>query len=413
MTNAVRTLEVNGRRYALPRQPTVVACVDGLDRTYLDAAFERGIAPFLQSLHARGWCRAARCAMPSYTNPNNLSIVTGVAPSVHGIAGNYFYDEAAGAEVMMNDPAFLRAPTILAELAGAGARVAVVTAKDKLRRMLGHGLPESPGALCFSVETAGPAAAGFLPSPLPPIYSAAASEAVFSAGVLLLQRWKPDFLYLSTTDYIQHKYAPGETEANQFLAMLDRHLAAMHELGARLVLTADHGMGAKSDAAGQPNVLFLADRLDAALPTLKARVVLPITDPYVRHHGALGGFATVYLHHDGDGANAADIAAARTLLAGLPGIDAVLDREEAAASLELPADRIGDLVVLAGPAHVLGTRVAEHDLSGLDRPLRSHGSLHEQPVPLISSFEPADEFTGRALRNFDAFAVALAGEHGN
>jgi len=58
----------------------------------------------------------ALSAMPSFTNPNNISIITGRPPSVHGIAGNYFHDPATGREVMMNDARFLRAGTIMKAL---------------------------------------------------------------------------------------------------------------------------------------------------------------------------------------------------------------------------------------------------------------------------------------------------------
>lgn len=395
-------MEVNGRRYKLPTQPTVVACVDGFDWRYLEAAFTSNEAPFIHALHKQGRCHSARSAMPSFTNPNNISIVTGVAPAVHGIAGNYFYDQAANAEVMMNEPRFLRAPTILAALAASGVRTAVVTAKDKLRRLLGNGLPDAPPAICFSVEFPLGEASSFMPPELPSIYSAAASEAVLFAGQRLLERWNPGFIYLSTTDYIQHKYAPGEEEANRFVSMVDRYLAAMDAVGARIVLTADHGMNAKAGLDGKPNIVFLADALSQAVPTANARVVLPITDPYVRHHGALGGFATVYVP---DGQN---MDAVHRLLTALPGVEAVLGREEAMSILELPGDRIGDLCVLADARSVLGTRATEHDLSGLDRPLRSHGSTHEQAVPFITNFDLAAEFTGKPLRNFDAFAAALS-----
>ncbi len=64
----------------------------------------------------------ADSVIPSFTNPNNLSIITGRPPAVHGIAGNFFFDPASGTEVMMNDPKFLRAPTILAAAHDAGAR---------------------------------------------------------------------------------------------------------------------------------------------------------------------------------------------------------------------------------------------------------------------------------------------------
>lgn len=380
----------------------MVACVDGLDPRYLKAAFAAGKAPYLRTLNERGWCRAALSAMPSFTNPNNVSIVTGVTPAVHGIAGNYFYDPAAGAEVMMNDPRFLRVPTILQALAAAGSRVAVVTAKDKLRRLLGKGLPDGPSALCVSVESPGGEAAKYMPAQQPSIYSAQASEAVFAAGRNLLEEWRADLLYLSTTDYVQHKHAPGEAQADLFVEMIDGFLAAMDARGARIVVTADHGMNAMAGPDGRPNIVFLADTLDRAAPGIRARVVLPITDPYVRHHGALGGFATVYL----DDSRTTD--AVRPLIAALPGIEKVLGRDEACAALELPGDRIGDLCVIAAAGFALGTRAAEHDLSGLDRPLRSHGGIHEQAVPFITNFEPDAALAGKPLRNFDAFAAALS-----
>jgi len=395
------SLEVNGRQYRMPVRPTVVACVDGLDLRYLKAAFASGEAPFLDSLDKQGWCRKAQSAMPSFTNPNNVSIVTGVAPSAHGIAGNYFYDQAAGAEVMMNDPRFLRVPTILSALAATGLRIAVVTAKDKLRRLLGAGLPDAASALCVSVESPSGEAATYMPAEQPSIYSASASEAVFSTGRNLLERWDADLLYLSATDYIQHKHAPGEAEANRFVGMIDRYLSAMDAHGARIVVTADHGMNAMAKPDGSPNIVFLADMLDRAAPDVHARVVLPITDPYVRHHGALGGFATVYLR------DSRDREAAHQVIAALPGVEVVLGRDEASKVLELPADRIGDLCVIAGAGFALGTRATEHDLSGLDRPLRSHGGIHEQAVPFVTNFELGADFAGRTLRNFDAFAAAL------
>jgi phosphonoacetate hydrolase len=123
--------------------------------------------------------------------------------------------------------------------------------------------------------------------PVPSVYSAALSEFVFASGLALLKRDRPDVMYLSTTDYVQHKAAPGTPAANDFTAMLDRYLGAMDELGATVVLTADHGMNAKTDALGRPNILFLQEQLDAWFASGATRVILPITDPYVVHHGAL------------------------------------------------------------------------------------------------------------------------------
>jgi len=400
-------ITVNGRTYRWMDRPLVVVCVDGSEFEYITAAVAAGAAPFLGRLLAgAGTCFIADCVMPSFTNPNNLSIVTGVPPSVHGICGNYFFDVERGEEVMMNDPRYLRAGTILAAFAEAGAKVAVITAKDKLRKLLGHRLK----GICFSSEKADQATLAEngienvldrVGMPVPSVYSAALSEFVFIAGVRLMQRERPDLMYLSTTDYIQHKAAPGTPAANDFYAMMDRNLALLDELGATIVLTADHGMNAKHGPDGRPNVIYLQDAIDAWIGKGQARVILPITDPYVVHHGALGSFALVYLPSpDAQSAVAERIAA-------LPGIETVLPRAAAAARFELPPDRIGDLVVVSKLDTVIGTSRDRHDLSGLDVPLRSHGGTSEQKVPLLVNRRVGKQPETRRWRNFDAFDLGL------
>jgi phosphonoacetate hydrolase len=399
-------IAVNGRSYHWMDRPLVVVCIDGCQFEYIAAAIAAGAAPFMGRLLAgAGTCFIADCVMPSFTNPNNLSIITGVPPSVHGICGNYFFDPERREEVMMNDPKFLRVGTILAAFSKAGARVAVITAKDKLRKLLGHRMT----GICFSSEKADQATLaengienvlGRVGMPLPSVYSAQLSEFVFVAGVKLMERERPDLMYLSTTDYVQHKAAPGTPLANDFYAMIDRNLARLDALGATIVVTADHGMNAKHDSAGEPNVIYLQDALDVWLGTGKARVILPITDPYVVHHGALGSFALIYL-------SAEDIEEVAKRISALPGIESVSSRAEAAADFELPADRIGDLVVVSQLDTVIGTSESRHDLSGLDVPLRSHGGTSEQKVPLLINRRVPREHTLRRWRNFDAFDLGL------
>jgi phosphonoacetate hydrolase len=407
-----RNVEVNGRGYALPAKPTVVVCVDGCEYDYLEAAVAAGVAPFIGKMLRDGAAFKGDCVIPSFTNPNNLSIVCGVPPSVHGICGNYFWDpqanEGKGAEVMMNDPAYLRAPTLLAAAADAGAAVAVVTAKDKLRRLLGNQMK----GICFSAEKADKVTLqengidevlDLVGLPLPDVYSAALSEFVFAAGVRLAQTRKLDLMYLSTTDYIQHKWAPGTEGANAFYAMMDGYLAQLDAPGWVIGLTADHGMNAKHDPqTGEPNVIYLQDVMDEWLGARAARVILPITDPYVVHHGALGSFATIYLPAD---ANARQVI---ERLGGLQDIEVVLDNQAACERFELPNDRVGDIVVVSKKNTALGTRRDEHDLSGLTVPLRSHGGISEQVVPLIFN-RRVDEarVAGKRLRNFDVFDLAL------
>jgi len=403
-------LKVNARSYKLPAAPTVVVCVDGCEPDYLAQAVFDGRMPWLKRVLADGTALVADCVVPSFTNPNNLSIVTGAPPSVHGICGNYLFDVASGTEVMMNDPKWLRAPTILAALADAGKSCAVITAKDKLRRLLGHGMQ----GICFSSEKADQATLAdngitgvleLVGQPLPDVYSAALSEFVFAAGVKLMQTRRPDAMYLSTTDYIQHKHAPGTEGANAFYAMMDGYLGQLDAMGCVIALTADHGMNAKVKLDASPDVIYLQDLLDGWLAESgpgAARVILPITDPYVVHHGALGSFATVYLPPGAD-----VVARLSARLSALRGIEAVLTRAEAAERFELPADRIGDLVVVSERSVVLGTSAAKHDLSALEVPLRSHGGTSEQRVPLVLNRRIDGLDAQRRWRNFDAFDLAL------
>jgi phosphonoacetate hydrolase len=400
------TLTVNARTYKLPTAPTVVVCVDGCEPDYLAQAVATGKMPWLKQALALGEGLVADCVVPSFTNPNNLSIVTGAPPSVHGICGNYLYDMATNTEVMMNDPKWLRAPTLLAALADAGKTVAVITAKDKLRRLLGHKMK----GICFSSEKADQVTLeengiadvlGLVGKPVPSVYSAELSEFVFAAGVKLMETRRPDVMYLSTTDYVQHKHAPGTDGANRFYTMMDGYLAQLEAMGCVIALTADHGMNAKVAMDGMPDVIYLQDWFDAQLGTGVARVILPITDPYVVHHGALGSFATVYLPAG------SDVAGLCATLAQRQGMEAVLTREQAAERFELPADRIGDIVCVSERFTVIGTSASRHDLSGLDAPLRSHGGISEQRVPLIINRKLPGLDANRRLRNFDAFDLAL------
>ena len=412
-------IDVNGRRYHWPKQPLVVVCIDGSEPGYpqsdgggyIERAMAAGRMPFMSKVFEQGTVRLADCVVPTFTNPNNLSIVTGAPPSVHGICGNYFFDRDSGNEVMMNDPSLLRTDTVLAAFSEAGAKVAVVTAKDKLRRLLGHGLRfGKDGAVCFSAEKADEATIEThginevlkkVGLPLPSVYSADLTEFVFAAGVMLMESVRPDLMYLSTTDYIQHKHAPGTEAANDFYAMMDGYWGKLDALGATVALTADHGMKAKHAADGKPNVIYLQPMLDRWLGEGRARVILPITDPYVVHHGALGGFATAYLPENADPGELVE------KVKNIDGVECALTRDDACERFQLPPDRIGDLVVISKSDRVIGSAPEKHDLSGLDVPLRSHGGLSEQRVPLIVNRKTPTLSAERKLRNFDILDVAL------
>ena len=403
-----KSVIINGREYDWPKAPLVVICCDGSEPDYMEIAMGEGLMPNLKKMIAKGENTRGLCVIPSFTNPNNLSIVTGAPPAVHGICGNYLIDPASGLETMMNDPKWLRAPTIFEKFQQAGAKVAVVTAKEKLRLLLGKGLVFDGTAVCFSSEHADKATlkdngiAGvceIVGMAVPEVYSAELSEFVFSAGVKLLASMRPDLMYLSTTDYVQHKYAPGSKGANSFYKMMDGYLGRLDAQDAIIVIIADHGMKAKHLPSGEPDVIYLQDALDQNFGAGTTKVILPITDPYVQHHGALGSFATVYLK----GPNVDEVS---RVISQLPGIDVVLDRAQGCARFDLPEDRMGDIMVLSGGttgSKVVGTSRARHDLSGLNEPLRSHGGLTEQTVPIIVNRKV--ENLPKPLRNFDAFFI--------
>ena len=403
-------VEINGRTYSWPKDPVVGVCFDGSEPGYIEEAVKAGVAPYFERILSHGTNRIAHCVIPSYTNPNNLSIVTGSPPAVHGICANFFYDRKTDTEVMMNDPKFLRAETILKAFHSSGAKVCAITAKDKLRTLLGKGLEFGDGtAISFSSEKADSAAMGshgiedvldFVGLPVPDVYSAGLSEFVFAAGVKTMARHRPDIMYLSTTDFIQHMHAPGTPVANAFYQMIDGYLAQLDEMGCIIAMTADHGMNAKHDSDLQPDVIYLQELLDEMLGAGEAHVILPITDPYVVHHGSLGSYAAAYL------LESVDQAALLDRLRALDWVDCALDRAAACARFELPEDRVGDIVVLSTKHKVIGNTREYHDFSILNEPLRSHGGLTEQKVPLLLNRQ-IDLPDDAHLRNFDIYDLAL------
>lgn len=413
---ATQPFTVNGRTYTPSPRPIVVICLDGSSDEYLDAALARGRMPHLQELCLTGFRGLARGAMPSFTNVNNSSIVTGVPPSVHGIGGNFFYDTATGQEVMMNSSRFLRCETLFPAAARAGRRVAVVTAKEKLRDIFAAGLIER-GGIAFSSEKAAQARrethgiddVEALAGPTPPIYSGEASLYVLRAGVELIVQRGMDFLYLSTTDFMQHKFAPSASEALAFYAGIDEQIGRLLHAGAVLGITADHGMNAKQRADGSPNVIYLETGLEKQFGA-GFRVILPITDPYVAHHGALGSFAQVHL--PSQRAGGAFLAEVMEWIRALPGVTEVLERAAAARLMELPPDRMGDLVVCSGRDVVLGRTPDFHDLKAIEGGLRSHGGRYEEMVPFLFSHPLRPSHALRAAgdpRNFEVFDYTING----
>lgn len=397
-TFSTTPFEVAGRTYHPPARPLVVVCVDGCADEYLSEALARGRMPALAEVISGGYRGLCRGALPSFTNVNNAAIVCGAPPSVTGVSGNFFLDPETGDEVMMNDARFLRSDTILAAAARAGRKVAMVTAKDKLRGLLSGGLD----GIAMSAEKAGPEGEALVGRPTPEVYSGDLSLFVLDLGAALLEEGRADFLYLTLSDYVQHKHAPDEEEAIAFYAAMDERIARYLAAGAAVGLTADHGMNGKTSVGGEHRVIWLQSEMDGAHGDGAGRVILPITDPYVVHHGALGGFGVIHLS---DPSRSAEVAA---WALGLPGVTEAYTRPVAAEKLELPADRIGDVVVLAARDHVIGKSPQDHDLSLLGGRLRSHGGRYEEMVPLVLSTPlSADQraWVQGDPRSFDLFAL--------
>ncbi|MCC6626272.1 MAG: phosphonoacetate hydrolase [Chloroflexi bacterium] len=402
----VASITVNGRAYAWPRRPTVVVMIDGCDPAYLDDALDRRWMPRLAELLSDGWRQLGLAHMPTFTNPNNLSIVTGAPPAVHGIAGNH-YLAPDGQEVQLVEPEQLRAPTIHAAFHQAGARVLAVTTKDKLRRLLAAGgTPAVSAERPSGVPAHGIAdVTALVGRPAPGIYNWEISAYALEIGLAAhRQAGGLDLLYVSLTDYVQHKETPGGPLVERLYRRIDALVGDYLDAGFVVGITADHGMNAKQEDDGSPRVHYLAEVL-AAAGVSGARVVLPITDPHVVHHGALGSFAWVHVAPE-------QRERARRALARLDGVEEVLTRAEAAVIYQHPPDRIGDLSVASDARTALGKARGDHDLTAVASGLRSHGGRHEQIVPLIASRPLSATWAARAtrgVRNSDLHDVLLNG----
>ena len=411
------SIELNGIRYQQPTRPVAVVCIDGGDPAYVEQGLKDGIIPTIERFMTDGFAAVARGSMPSFTCPNNMSIVTGAEPEAHGISGNFYLNRDTNEPVVMTGPELLRTRSVMAEFSRHGVRVASITAKDKLRQQLQKDMDLSGGSVSFSAQYASQCSLAengidnvldFVGRPQPDMYSADLSLFVLDAGIKLLETRRPDILYLSLTDFIQHGHAPGTPVSDQFHRDLDARFGRLAELGAIVALTADHGMNDKADANGEPNVIFLQDILDRDLGMGAATVICPITDAFVGHHGALGGFVRVYCHQDRRPEEVLEI------VGGLPGVHRAWAAVDVARELEQPLDREGDVAVMGDKRTVIGGREADHDLSALKGSrLRTHGSLFEADVPFIIS-EPlqgpyAERAAAGGLRSRELFEFVLNG----
>ena len=417
MKNERPQVSANGVHYRWPDRPLVVVCIDGGDPAYFRRFLADGAIPNIARFIQHGFSAVADGTMPSFTCPNNMSIITGTPASRHGISGNYYLDTATGKPIVMTGPELLRGDTILSRFASVGAKVVSITAKDKLRKQLGKNLDVSKGNISFSSEFASKVTMQengiedvirLTGMPQPDMYSMELSLFVLEAGIKLLDRERPDLMFLSLTDWVQHKYAPEESEAKRFYREIDARFGRLAELGATVALTADHGMNDKSDAEGRPNVIWLQDILDDKFGKGDTRVICPITDAFVGHHGALGGFVRVYCQGR---AKPREVISA---IAALDGVEQALSREDVCRLYDLPPDREGDVAVISRADVCIGGAEKEHDLAGLKgHRLRTHGGVSEAKVPIIINRPLNDTYrlrtAGGPLKSYEIFDYALNG----
>ena len=337
-------------------QTTVAICIDGLDPEYLDACD----TPNLREMGRKGFFKVGRSMMPSVTNVNNVSLVTATYPEVHGICSNYRLVRETGEEVYMESGEYILAETMFQRAHSQGKSSVLVTSKDKLRTLLCDGATvtvSSEQPPDWVVDAVGPP---------PEVYSLEVNGWAIRAAAFVMARHPADLVYISTTDYAMHTYAPDQPQSHAHMSILDDaigDLVADHP-EATVLVTADHGMSAKRRMVDLKGVLASRGILSNPVPIIK--------DRYVVHHSNLGGCIFIYLEPT-------DIDEAVKVLRDTPGVEEALPHDEAAAGLKLHRDRIGDIVVTGSKDVVFG------DPSEVSIPpqLRSHGSPHECSVPVI------------------------------
>jgi phosphonoacetate hydrolase len=340
----------------------LVFLIDGFDPDYIRATDLPCLAGLMEAgastLNGRG-------VLPSLTNVNHISLLTGTYPERHGLCANFYYERVTGQEVFMDEAAFVQEPLLFERVKALGWTTALVTAKEKLTRLLRRDLD-----LCVDMTSVPPDLAGKI-GPAPDIFSMEINLWVLRAAREVAVRYAPEFLYVATTDYPEHKLPPDSPEMQRHLRLTDELIGEILDLYGLdrdlVVLTADHGMNAKRRSVSPVRLL--------AEGGIKARGVPLIKDGLYAHHRDLGGALYIFVDDPAASERAAD------LLAGAPGVDVVVPRA-AAGRYRLPYDRVGDLVCFGRREWALGVW-ADGEATREENGLRSHGSLHEQTIPLI------------------------------
>lgn len=344
-------------------------CIDGCDPDYI----KRSSVPNLRRLARRGtYIEEGISMVPTVTNVNNVSLITGAYPDKHGITSNCYYDMDSGKEVYMESAEFIKTETIFEKVKKFGIRTCLLTSKEKLLTLLRKGAEttlsaENPPQ--WVVKEVGPQ---------PNIYSSEVNIWLFEALLSVIQRCEPNFIYLATTDYTMHKHPPEDPEAQEHMAAIDAGIGKLIDLfpDAFFCVTADHGMAEKEKVVN----------LEATLKNhgIRSMIIPTVKDKYIPHHSNLSGSAYVYLLDRQDRSRAYEI------LHHTEGVEEILANTEIV-RYHLSAERTGDFFVLGEEAYVFG-RIDGSERKKVSQ-VRSHGSLHEREVPIFCGRIPEKHFT--------------------
>lgn len=381
---------------ATPR--TVVISIDGFAAFYWRDPAVR--VPTLRRLAERGVVAAGmETVFPSTTWPTHVSLVTGVAPSVHGVVGNHVLNRATHqAEDFTGDPIYdaadlIRVPTFYDRAHAAGLRTAAVDwPATRHAASLDFNLPFFKDQVVFETHTS-PAVWRELTSlgypmarqgewaQLPKRFLKDAMVADIAAHVV--HRHAPDLLlvHFLCVDSLQHLYGPRSPEAYWAIEYVDerigRLLAALPAGDlerTNVFVVSDHGFLPVTREI-RPNVrlrklgLLEADA-QRRITRAEARVVM--------NHGA----AYAYVR-DGDGQArmVRDVAAA---LGTLPGVAGVWTAGEyAALGLPTPAEhpQVGDLLLEAAEGYLFVDDAAgEEEETTTPHHLGTHGQRPGHPA---------------------------------
>jgi phosphonoacetate hydrolase len=359
-----RQNRIAGRKGELRMNKILIIVIDGCSSEYIS----RETTPNIYRIAKQGFCKGVKAAIPSVTNVNHATILTGKFPSEHGVVGNYYYDRETGEQGFIESPDFIRSDTILNLMHQKGATTALLTVKGKVLEVFGKGVD-----FCISVQNPDDILVRCLDLPLPPpVGSLEANGWILEACYRLLKKNNPDVVYCTTNDYMMHNYAPDTEEAIKQMQEIDAWIGEIYDLdhSREIYITADHGMSKKTHLVN----------LQAVMDRNGYEVVChpPIKDRYIENHiYQEGGVLYLYFRNDHDEKKEEIL----KFLGEAPYVEEICSKEEAAKRYNLPEDNIGDYMVLAAKDCAFG-EIEGEEMS--TEKVRTHGSLYERAIPLVA-----------------------------